>query len=209
LYSIGAVERMVGVPAATLRSWEARYGLIAPDRTPGGHRLYSRLQVDDLRFVVDRVGEGVSPTDAHRMLEGRRATGAGDRPAEVARGAVVLVAERDRFAAELTEYFLRTEGYETTVAMSADEVEAVFDRQRPRVVLVDLLLEGVKGLELCRRLSAEPGTHVVAVSVLDQREEALAEGASAFLSKPIRPLELVSTVRDLLGDSAFLVRGRR
>ena len=68
LYSIGAVARMVDVPAATLRTWEERYGLPLPERSPGGHRLYSRDQVEQLRFVKAKLGEGMAPADAHRLL---------------------------------------------------------------------------------------------------------------------------------------------
>jgi DNA-binding transcriptional MerR regulator len=69
-YSIGAVARMVGVPPATLRTWEERYRIVEPVRSEGGHRLYSRLDVERLRFVAGRVREGISPGDAHRMLSG-------------------------------------------------------------------------------------------------------------------------------------------
>jgi hypothetical protein len=55
IYSIGAVGQMLGIPPATLRTWEERYGLPVPERSPGGHRLYSRDQVEQLRFV-ERTG---------------------------------------------------------------------------------------------------------------------------------------------------------
>ena len=44
IYSISAVARMVGVPVATLRTWEERYALVVPDRNASGHRLFSRGQ---------------------------------------------------------------------------------------------------------------------------------------------------------------------
>jgi DNA-binding response OmpR family regulator len=47
---------------------------------------------------------------------------------------------------------------------------------------------------------------VLAISVLESRDEALAAGADAFLQKPLDPLELVSTVKDLLGASALVAR---
>ena len=42
VYSIGAVARMLGIAVATIRNWEERYATIVPERSPGGHRLYSR-----------------------------------------------------------------------------------------------------------------------------------------------------------------------
>src|SRR5438046_8809963 len=73
IYSIGAVERMVGVPAATLRNWEERYGVIRPERSRGGHRLYTRDHVEQRRCVAARLEEGLHPADAHRLLAVRRA----------------------------------------------------------------------------------------------------------------------------------------
>ena len=55
VYSIGAVARMLEIPAATIRNWEERYVTIVPERSPGGHRLYSREQVEQLRFIAAQV----------------------------------------------------------------------------------------------------------------------------------------------------------
>ena len=61
LYSIGAVAEMLGVPAATLRTWQERYGVVQPERSPAGHRLYSRDQLEQLRFLADQIAAGLSP----------------------------------------------------------------------------------------------------------------------------------------------------
>jgi len=45
IFSISAVARMLGVPVATIRTWEDRYGLVVPDRNASGHRLYRRDQL--------------------------------------------------------------------------------------------------------------------------------------------------------------------
>ena len=68
IYSIGAVERMLGIPAATVRNWEERYKLVNPERSGGGHRLYTRAQVEQLRFVKERLDRGLQPAEAHRLL---------------------------------------------------------------------------------------------------------------------------------------------
>jgi DNA-binding transcriptional MerR regulator len=73
LYSIGAVARMLEVPQSTLRGWEKRYRLVEPGRSRGSHRLYSRNEVEKLRFVKANVLAGVSPADAHRLLANRAA----------------------------------------------------------------------------------------------------------------------------------------
>src|SRR4029453_7140384 len=68
IYSIGAVARMLGVPAQTLRAWEERYQQIVPARSGGGQRLYSRDQVDQLSFIRNQIEQGLQPADAHRLL---------------------------------------------------------------------------------------------------------------------------------------------
>jgi len=196
------VARMLGVEPATLRAWEDRYQVVVPARSEGSHRLYARDQVEQLRFVLRSMEDGSSAADAHRLL----AAQLGAPPdAAVAGGDVVmliLLAERDRFAAELCEYFLRTEGYDVRLASSPAEAERSFAERRPNLSVVELLMPG--GLELCRRLARDDVAPVLAVSVLAaQQDEALAAGASAFLLKPFEQLQFVSTVRDLLGASAL------
>jgi len=206
LYSIGAVARMLDIAAATLRTWEERYGLPKPERSPGGHRLYSRDQVGQLRFVKAQLAAGMTAADAHRLLAERLAAGtlsAGDaEPAQTR--LLVLLAERDRFAAELSEYFLRTEGYEVASALDAADAARKFQELAPSVTVIDLLISGGAGLELCRRLKQRGDAPVLAISTLATSDEALEAGADGFLQKPLDPLQLVSAIKDLLGASAFL-----
>src|SRR5260370_22184897 len=68
LYSIGAASKALGVPAATLRTWQDRYGVVRPERSRGGQRLYSEDQLEQLRFLAEHVAAGLSPADAHRLL---------------------------------------------------------------------------------------------------------------------------------------------
>jgi DNA-binding transcriptional MerR regulator len=210
VYSIGAVERMLGIPAATVRNWEERYGLVKPERSGGGHRLYTRTQVDQLRFVKDAVDRGLQPGEAHRLL-GERLDHGGDFSSvddrEPEARLLILLAERDPYAAEFTEFFLRTEGYDVALALDADDAVQKFERLSPQLAVVELLISGGTGADLCRRLK-EGGVPVcLAISMLEARDEALAAGADAFLHKPLDPLQFVSTVKDLLGKSAFLQMG--
>ena len=69
VFSIGSAARLLRVPPATIRTWEKRYGIVVPTRTSGGQRLYTQRQLEQLRFVVERVGAGMRPGDAHRLLE--------------------------------------------------------------------------------------------------------------------------------------------
>lgn len=201
IYSIGAVASMLGVETATVRKWEDRYGIVVPARSKGDQRVYSRDELEQLRFVVDLVASGTTPAAAHRMLADRSRAEAPVGSSEDAPRIVVLLAERDRYAAELLEYFLRTEGYDVCVALEPDGAERLFTERRPHLSILELMMSG-GGLELCARL-AGGNTPVLAMSALDLADQAIAAGASAFLAKPVVPLQFVSTVRDLLGSSAL------
>jgi DNA-binding transcriptional MerR regulator len=206
VYSIGAVARMLDIPPATLRTWEERYGLPVPERSPGGHRLYSRDQVDQLRFVKAQLAQGMAPADAHRLLAERLAAGSLSfgNPEPGRTRLLILLAERDPHAAELSEYFLRTEGYEVAAALDAAEAARMFEQLTPSMTVIDLLISPGSGLDLCRLLKQRSGAPVLAISTLETSDEALEAGADVFLQKPLDPLQLVSAVKDLLGTSAFL-----
>jgi DNA-binding transcriptional MerR regulator len=207
IYSIGAVERMLGIPAATIRNWEERYRLVNPERSGGGHRLYTRTQVEQLRFVKEQLDRGLQPAEAHRLL-GERLELGGDFGSmdedERAPRVLILLAERDPYAAEFAEFFLRTEGYEVVLALDADDAAGKFEQLLPQLAVIELLISGGTGAALCRRLKEAGVPSCLAISTLETRDQAFAAGADAFLQKPLDPLQFVSTVKDLLGKSAFL-----
>jgi CheY-like chemotaxis protein len=197
---------MLGIPAATIRNWEERYATIVPERSPGGHRLYSRDQVEQLRFIATEVTRGLSASDAHRLLsdQGKAGRNLAREGSSDRTRLLVLLAERDPAAADLVQFFLRTEGYEVTLALAVDEAEEQWLESRPELAIVELMISGGVGAELCRRLKQHEAKAVIAISALEARDEALAAGADAFLQKPLDPLELISTVKDLAGTSALV-----
>ncbi|MGC9399579.1 MAG: MerR family transcriptional regulator [Anaerolineae bacterium] len=75
IYNIGAVERMMEIPAATLRAWERRYGFPKPERTPGGHRIYSEKDVEALRWIKARLDEGLQISQAIEALRALKEAG--------------------------------------------------------------------------------------------------------------------------------------
>jgi DNA-binding transcriptional MerR regulator len=211
IYSIGAVARMLGVPAQTLRAWEDRYQQIVPVRSSGRQRLYSRDQVDQLSFIRNQIEQGLQPADAHRLLAQHHSEVASIpvKPPPRTRASVdaattVLLAERDPYAAEFAEYFLRTEGYAVRIVLDPAVAAEILRDDPPSVLVVDLLIAGGAGLALCRAARDNGSVPVLAVSAVDSRDQALAAGAEVFLVKPLDPLQFVSTVRDLIGTSAYL-----
>ena len=211
VYSISAVAKMLDVPVATLRTWEDRYGQVAPVRNASGHRLFSRHQVEQLVFVRAQMSQGASAADAHRLLAERTENGlplTSAPPAPPPPRLLILLAESDPYAAEFEEYFLTTEGFEVAVALGEDAARDAFTAAAPAVVIVEVLISGGEGLALCRLFRDRDGVAIIAVSAVDVTAQAFDAGADAFLCKPLDPLQLVSTVRDLLRSSAFLSPGR-
>jgi len=69
LFPIRVVARLTGINPVTIRAWERRYRLVLPERTPGGHRLYSRADVELLRAASRLVEQGVSISRATLLLD--------------------------------------------------------------------------------------------------------------------------------------------
>jgi MerR family transcriptional regulator, light-induced transcriptional regulator len=65
-YTVGVVAQRLGVPIATLRSWNQRYGVGPPDHCPGRHRLYSETDIVAVERMHQLIGEGASPSSAAR-----------------------------------------------------------------------------------------------------------------------------------------------
>lgn len=75
LYNIGVVARMTGVTMATLRAWERRYNFPESERTAGGHRLYSERDVLRLRWVKERIDDGMQTAQAINALRHHESAG--------------------------------------------------------------------------------------------------------------------------------------
>jgi DNA-binding transcriptional MerR regulator len=101
LYRIGTAARLSGVPIATLRNWEQRYGVIVAARGDGRQRLYSREDIDRLRRLKEWVDSGLSAGEAHALLRERASDGRRPTPEASARW-VREEARRVRAAAAAT-----------------------------------------------------------------------------------------------------------
>jgi DNA-binding transcriptional MerR regulator len=206
IYSIGAVARMLALSQATIRSWEDRYGLVVAKRSGGGRRIYTRDQLEELRFVKERLDEGLSAADAHRLLAERQAGGepiAQQQTSNPGTRLLILLAESDRYGAELSEFLLRTAGYDVAIALTAEEAEQKFVAQDPALAIVELMISGGVGRQLCERLKERRRSPVLTISSVDLREQALAAGADAFLQKPLEPRKMMSAVKDLVHHGAL------
>ena len=81
LFSIGEVARQTGVNPVTLRAWQRRYGLVVPQRTAKGHRLYTEQDVAQIRQILAWLELGVSIGQVPQLLQQPQAeTPAATRP---------------------------------------------------------------------------------------------------------------------------------
>jgi CheY-like chemotaxis protein len=118
----------------------------------------------------------------------------------------ILVVEDEQLNLKLVTLMLTREGYGVTGASSAEEGLELLRRQRPDIILMDIRLGGMDGLEATRRIKADPAVAsipVVAVSAYAMKDDvarALQAGCSAYISKPFTIRELVETIRRVDGS---------
>jgi two-component system phosphate regulon response regulator PhoB len=117
---------------------------------------------------------------------------------------LVLVVEDEKDLADLVQFNLQKAGYETLSARSGDEALALSRTRTPDLVLLDLMLPGIPGTEVCRQLKTSPRTRNVPVIMVTARSEEVDRvvgfelGADDFVTKPFSMRELVLRVRAVL-----------
>ena len=115
----------------------------------------------------------------------------------------ILVVEDDPDIAELVEHHLTRAGFSTRVVGTGTDALAQI-RQRPDLVVLDLMLPGLSGLEICRKMRSDPQTAAVPIIMLTARAEeesrvqGLELGADDYVTKPFSPRELVARLRAVL-----------
>jgi DNA-binding response OmpR family regulator len=116
----------------------------------------------------------------------------------------VLVAEDDADVAELIAHYLERAGHRVTRLGAGSDVLPHVRRSAPDVLILDLMLPGLDGLEICRTLRRDPGTAAIPIIMLTARAEesdrivGLELGADDYVTKPFSPKELVARVGALL-----------
>jgi two-component system response regulator RegX3 len=113
----------------------------------------------------------------------------------------VLVVEDEESYSDALAYMLRKEGFEVAIANNGNDAITEFDRGGADIVLLDLMLPGIPGTEVCRQIRATSNVPVIMVSAKDDEVDkivGLELGADDYVTKPYSPRELVARIRAVL-----------
>ncbi|WP_196259897.1 phosphate regulon transcriptional regulator PhoB [Pelagibacterium limicola] len=119
----------------------------------------------------------------------------------------VLVVEDEADLVELLRYNLEAEGFSVSAAEDADEAVLRISERKPDIILLDWMLPGTSGIEICRRLRARPETASVPIIMVtargeeEERVRGLATGADDYVVKPFSIPELLARINALLRRS--------
>lgn len=115
----------------------------------------------------------------------------------------ILVVDDEASVVEVVSLYLKREGYEVRQAHDGETALAALEERKPALVVLDLMLPQIDGLEIMRRLRAEPTTNVPVIMLTARSQETdriygLEIGADDYVTKPFSPAELVARVRAVL-----------
>jgi two-component system alkaline phosphatase synthesis response regulator PhoP len=116
----------------------------------------------------------------------------------------ILIVDDELDILEFLSYNLKKEGYEVFTAAGGDEAIAIAKKELPHLVLLDVMMPGLDGIEVCRELRAASGMDDVVIAFLTARSEDYSHiagfdaGADDYINKPIKPRVLISRIKALL-----------
>jgi two-component system response regulator MtrA len=110
----------------------------------------------------------------------------------------VLVVDDDTALSEMLGIVLKNEGFEPSFCANGEDAIGVFREQRPDLVLLDLMLPGRDGIDVCRQIRAESGVPIVMLTAKTDTIDVvvgLESGADDYVMKPFKPKELIARIR--------------
>ena len=113
----------------------------------------------------------------------------------------IMVVEDEPSLVEALEYGLVAEAFEVVTTSDGDEALPLFDRERPDLILLDLMLPGMSGMEICKRIRATSAVPIIMLTAKDSeidRVVGLELGADDYVTKPFSMRELTARVRAVL-----------
>ncbi|MFD0961001.1 response regulator transcription factor [Paenibacillus chungangensis] len=116
----------------------------------------------------------------------------------------ILIVDDEREIADLIAIYLKNEGYVTEIASDGEEALAAYKRLPADLVILDIMMPKLDGLEVCRRLRSDQHVPILMLSAKTQDMDkimGLMTGADDYMAKPFNPLELLARIRSLLRRS--------
>lgn len=113
----------------------------------------------------------------------------------------VLVVEDEPAIVDVVRQYLEKDGYRVALATDGQRAVDEFARLRPDLVLLDLMLPGLDGFDVCRRIRQQSGTPIIMLTARDEEADKLVGlelGADDYITKPFSPREVVARVRAVL-----------
>jgi len=110
----------------------------------------------------------------------------------------VLVVDDDQALSEMLGIVLRAEGYEALFCDDGSKAQGIFTETKPDLVLLDLMLPGIDGIEVCKRIRSESGVPIVMLTARGDTLDVvkgLESGADDYIVKPFKPKELVARIK--------------
>ncbi|MCX6397013.1 MAG: MtrAB system response regulator MtrA [Propionibacteriales bacterium] len=110
----------------------------------------------------------------------------------------ILVVDDDAALAEMLSLVLHNEGFASRIVARGDEAYAAFVEYQPDLVLLDLMLPGTDGIEVCRQIRATSGVPIVMLTARSDTVDlvvGLESGADDYVAKPFKPKELIARIR--------------
>lgn len=189
LFPIGTVSEQTGVNTVTLRAWERRYGLLKPQRTPKGHRLYSQQDIDRVKQVLVLLKQGIAAGQVREALDSGMASGSGTSNQLSLSGKTSWQALHDHFIACINRLDSRT------LSTAFNEVTRLY----PLDIVADNLL-----LPLYRQISQQcqilPSTRMDLVFLHDFLSARLGEWLLTHNSPATRQHLLLGNFADTTGQ---------
>ena len=110
----------------------------------------------------------------------------------------ILVVDDEKEIADLLEIYLISDGFEVLKAYNGEEGLRILEQEKVDLMLLDVMMPGIDGLEMCRRVREDKNIPIIIVSAKSQELDkilGLSTGADDYVSKPFNPLELMARVK--------------
>ncbi|TCW34593.1 response regulator receiver domain-containing protein [Thermohydrogenium kirishiense] len=113
---------------------------------------------------------------------------------------LIYVVDDDKNIRELVSMYIRKEGYSVKTFDNAEDVLAYFNREKPDMLIIDIMLPGIDGYELCKKVRIISDVPIIIISVRDEDLDkilGLELGSDDYIAKPFSPRELIARMKSV------------